>query len=518
MKQLETDVVVIAAGLSGLAAAVSAAENGARVICLEKASNTGGAANMGMGPCAAGSPVQKMSGITLTPGELFRRHMFYTHYQVDAKLVKAYYDKSGDTIQWLMDMGVQFNSVRPAFRAGERTKAYADGEYTWHVVQPEDGSEPGPRAATTMTKRMTEKAQELGVEFMLETPGTGLVTNEEGAVCGARAKDKSGEEIEISCKAVIVATGGFGHNVQMIHDLIGLDWGKNLFSFAIPGMDGDGFNMCHEVGGGHTPVTMEMMYQLPDNMNHFYVEGAFRQPCYWCNRLGERFMPEDEVFNTTFVGNAINHLPGKVGFAVFDANMLKRWKRQGPDIVSHVHPHDLYEGFEAQWNADLETYKDDEGNPYIAQADTLEELAEKLGINVEGFVAAVEEYNAMCADGFDALFEKDRQFMIPLEEGPFYGCKQFMGAYGTLGGVLVNHKLEVMTDEYETIPGLYCVGTDACTIYGDSYNFCIPGNTMGFCLNSGRIAGENAAMLAFGDGEDGEWDDDWDDGADDDWD
>ena len=166
-KQLECDVVVVAAGLSGLAAAISAAENGASVICLEKASNTGGAANMGMGPCAAGSPVQKMSGITLTPGELFRRHMFYTHYQVDAKLVKAYYDKSGDTIQWLMDMGVVFNSVRPAFRAGERTKAYADGEYTWHVVQPEDGSEPGPRAATTMTKRMTEKAQELGVELML---------------------------------------------------------------------------------------------------------------------------------------------------------------------------------------------------------------------------------------------------------------------------------------------------------------------------------------------------------------
>ena len=313
--------------------------------------------------------------------------------------------------------------------------------------------------------------------------------------------------------AMITNLAPFEGGTKMIHDLIGLDWGKNLFSFAIPGMDGDGFNMCHKVGAGHTPVTMELMYQLPDNMNHFYVEGAFRQPCYWCNKLGERFIPEDEVFNTTFVGNAINHLPGKVGFAIFDANMLKRWKKNGPDILSHVHPHDLYEGFEAQWNADLDTYKDDEGNPYIAQADTLEELAEQLGINVDGFLAAVEEYNQMCYNGWDDLFEKDRKYMVPLEEGPFYGCKQYMGAYGTLGGVLVNHKLEVMTDDYETIPGLYCVGTDACTIYGDSYNFCISGNTMGFCLNSGRIAGENAAALAFGgDGAD-EWDDDgeWED-------
>ena len=505
-KQLETDVVVVAAGLSGLAAAISAAENGASVIALEKASNTGGAANMGMGPCAAGSPVQKASMIEVTPGELFRRHMFYTHYQVDPRLVRAYYFKSGDTIQWLMDMGVKFNSVRPAFRARERTRAYADGEYTWHVVQPEDGSEPGPLAATTMTKRMTERAQALGVEFMFETPGKELITNDEGAVVGVKAVDKDGEEVEISSKAVIVATGGFGANAKMIKDLIGFDWGKNLYSFAVPGMDGDGFNMCHKVGAGHTPVTMEMMYQLPDNMNHFYVEGGFRQPCYWCDRNGERFMPEDDIFNTTFVGNAINHLPGKVAFSIFDSKMLKHWKKDGPDIVSHVHPKDLYQGFEEQFDRDEDTYLDGDGNHVIAKADTLEELAEKIGIDPEGLVKNVEEYNAMCAEGWDTLFEKEREFMQPLENGPFYACRQYVGAYGTLGGVLINQRMEVMTDEYKTIPGLYCVGTDACTIYGDSYNYSIPGNTMGFCLNSGRIAGENAAALSMESASDDEWD------------
>ena len=505
-KQLEADVVVVAAGLSGLAAAISAAENGASVIALEKASNTGGAANMGMGPCAAGSPVQKASMIEVTPGELFRRHMFYTHYQVDPRLVRAYYFKSGDTIQWLMDMGVKFNSVRPAFRARERTRAYADGEYTWHVVQPEDGSEPGPRAATTMTKRMTERAQALGVEFMFETPGKELITNDEGAVTGVKAVDKDGEEVEISSKAVIVATGGFGANAKMIKDLIGFDWGKNLYSFAVPGMDGDGFNMCHKVGAGHTPVTMEMMYQLPDNMNHFYVEGGFRQPCYWCDRNGERFMPEDDIFNTTFVGNAINHLPGKVAFSIFDSKMLKHWKKDGPDIVSHVHPKDLYQGFEEQFDRDEDTYLDGDGNHVIAKADTLEELAEKIGIDPEGLVKNVEEYNAMCAEGWDTLFEKEREFMQPLENGPFYACRQYVGAYGTLGGVLINQRMEVMTDEYKTIPGLYCVGTDACTIYGDSYNYSIPGNTMGFCLNSGRIAGENAAALSMESASDDEWD------------
>lgn len=496
-KTYDTDVCVVAAGLSGLAASIAAAESGARVITLEKAANTGGAANMGMGPCAAGSPVQRANMIEVTPGELFRRHMFYTHYQVDPRLVRAYYFKSGDTIQWLMDMGVEFNSVRPAFRARERTRAYADGEYTWHVVQPEDGSEPGPRAATTMTKRMTERAQDLGVQFLFETAGKHLITDEDGYVCGVKATDKDGEEVDVNCSSVIVATGGFGHNAKMIKEKLGFDWGKNLYSFAVPGMDGDGFNMCHEVGAGHTPVSMEMMYQLPDNMNHFYVEGAFRQPCYWCDKSGERFMPEDDIFNTTFVGNAINHLPDKVAFSIFDSKMLKHWKKDGPDIVSHVHPKDLYQGFDEQWQRDLDTYLDGNGNHVIAQADTLEELAEKIGIDPEGLVYNVEEYNAMCDEGWDELFEKEHTFMQPLEEGPFYACRQYVGAYGTLGGVLINSRMEVMDDDYQVIPGLYCVGTDACTIYGDSYNYSIPGNTMGFCLNSGRIAGENAAAELF---------------------
>lgn len=108
--------------------------------------------------------------------------------------------------------------------------------------------------------------------------------------------------------------------------------------------------------------------------------------------------------------------------------MLKHWKKDGPDIVSHVHPHDLYDGFEEQWNRDLEA-----GYPAICQADTLEELAEKAGIDVEGLLANVDEYNEMCDNGWDDIFEKEREFMKPLEKGPFYCCKQYCGAYGHLG-------------------------------------------------------------------------------------
>ena len=107
--------------------------------------------------------------------------------------------------------------------------------------------------------------------------------------------------------------------------------------------------------------------------------------------------------------------------------------------------------------------------------------------------AQVEEYNEMCEAGVGKTCEKDGHYMQPIAKAPFYCCRQNVGAYGSLGGVKINHRTQAMTQEAKVIPGLYCVGTDACNIFGDSYPFILAGNTMGFCLNSGRIAGENAA-------------------------
>ncbi len=487
MRKMEADVIVVAAGLSGLAAACAAAEGGAKTIVFEKSNTTGGAANMGMGPLGVGSRIQRSSMVALTPGEAFRKHMFFTHYNVDARLVRDYYYKSGDTINWLEEMGVEFVGVQRAFSAPEATRAYSDGEFTWHVVKPEGGGIPGPRAATAMTKKMTEYAKEQGADFQMETPVKSLI-KEGDTVVGVIAVDKNGEEIEARAKSVIVATGGFGENPEMIKEHTGYEFGNTIFNFAVPGMRGDGLKMCWEVGAGKTPMIMELMYQLPDNMNHFILDGAFRQPCLWVNRNGQRFMPEDQIGNTTFTGNAISAQPGKVAYAIFDSKLLKKYKKKGPDIVSHVHPHDLFDHFDEQWNRDLEA-----GYEPVTQADTLEELAEKAGIDVAGFMEQIEEYNDMCEAGFDEVFEKDRQYMEPIAKGPFYCCRQNVGAYGSLGGVKINNKMEVLDTDAKVIPGLYCVGTDACSIYGDSYPFTLPGNTMGFCINSGRIAGENAA-------------------------
>lgn len=487
MKTIKTDVIVVAAGLSGLAACIAAAEDGAQVVVFEKSNTTGGAANMGMGPLGVGSRIQREHMVALSPGEAFRKHMYFTHFNVDARLVRDYYFKSGDTIDWLCGMGVEFVGVQRAFGAPENTRPYSDGEFTWHVVKPEGGGMPGPRCATAMTKKMTERAKDLGVEFLMETPVSKIIM-EDGKAVGVVAKDMSGEEIEARAEAVIIATGGFGDNPQMISEETEYEFEKTIYNFAIPGMTGDGLKMAWEAGAGKEKPIMELMYQLPDNMNHFVLDGAFRQPCLWVNRNGQRFMPEDQIANTTFTGNAISAQPGKVGYSIFDSRLLKKYKKKGPDIISHVHPHDLYDHFDEEWERDLEN-----GYEPICQADTIEELAEKAGIDVAGLLEQVEEYNELCENGFDEIFEKDRKYMQPIAKGPFYCCRQNVGAYGSLGGVMINHKTQVLNQESKVIPGLYCVGTDACNIFGDSYPFILSGNTMGFCLNSGRIAGENAA-------------------------
>jgi fumarate reductase flavoprotein subunit len=96
-------------------------------------------------------------------------------------------------------------------------------------------------------------------------------------------------------------------------------------------------------------------------------------------------------------------------------------------------------------------------------------------------------------EGYHHLFNKPHRYLRPVDTPRFYAGRLYPGGYGSLGGIRINHKAEVLDKSWDVIPGLYAAGTDACTIYGDSYVFILPGDTMGFALNTGRIAGENAA-------------------------
>ena len=476
MKSMQADVVVIACGPSGLAAAISAAESGQAVIALEKSMNTGGAANMGMGPLGLNTSVQVQDLSTVTVEKAFNMFMEYTHWRVDANLVKQYFEKSADTISWLQDMGVEF------FKAA---RYFPGSEATWHIVKPESGK-PGPRAAATMIKRMTERATALGVQILFETAGDHLMTTD-GKITGVKAVTKDGEEIEIACKAAIICTGGFGFNAELVREKTGYIYDKDFFGFRIPGLVGDGMRMAQEVGAGSTDINMELAVSMAGEHLSDAVRAAFNQPNLLVNLEGERFYNEEYFENSTFASNAVNIQKARCGIMVLDEAIKRQYVKHGIDVRSLVLNRENAEGFDEDLAFAIEN-----GNPYVYKADSLEELADMAGIKKEPFLKTVELYNYYC-DTHDAQFGKRQDYLKPIVKPPFYAAKFFPGAYGTLGGIKVNHYMEVITPDFEPIPGLYAAGTDTCTIYGDSYMFLLPGNTMGYALNSGRMAGENAS-------------------------
>lgn len=476
MKRYETQVVVIAAGPSGLAAAVQAAEDGAKVMVCEKAAAVGGAANMGMGPLGIGTKHQRKQMMDVTLEKAFNMFMEYTHYNVDARLVKRYFRQSAETIEWLEEMGVEFEG---AFRY------FPKAEPTWHIVKTDQGI--GPRAASFMNKALYARALELGVIFLVETPAKKIMM-ENGAVAGVLATDKDGEEVEIRCKAAIVATGGAGANKQFILDETGFHHGEDLFSFAIPGLVGDGLRMAWEAGADRLPVRVELAAEVEHGGELTgSVANVFMQPNLLVNRQGKRVMNEEHMQNTTFLANVIRHQKDKVCFSVVDTSIIRHYIRSGVDVTSLVRTNpdvsDFYDGLNMAWEQGLDSF-------FVA--DTIEELAGKMGVDPTALKETVEDYNDFC-ESVDEEFFKGRSFLRPIRKKPFYAAKVRAAGYGTVGGIRIDEHCQACGPDFEPVPGLYAAGADACNIYDDSYMFLLPGNSMGFAVNSGRIAGMGAA-------------------------
>jgi len=130
--------------------------------------------------------------------------------------------------------------------------------------------------------------------------------------------------------------------------------------------------------------------------------------------------------------------------------------------------------------------------PHLFVADSVENLAAKTGMKLEGLRTTLEEYNGFCDHGYDEVFIKPKRYLRPIQKAPFYALRLYPAGYGSLGGIKINYKTEVLDKSWDPIPGLYASGTDACDIYGDTYVFQLPGNTMGFAMTSGRMAAEHA--------------------------
>ena len=478
------DFVIVGAGPAGLCAAVKAAENGLSGAVVEKTGGTGGCAKFGMGILAIGTELQKAQGEELDLDAMYNMFTEYTHYRTDCVLMRRYFEESKETLEWIEAMGVEFEEAARYFE-----KSYP----TWHIVKSETGVIGGGQAKT-MTDHLEARARELGVEFYLETPACRLET-ENGKVSGVCAVSADGKQgYHFLCNAALIATGGFGNNEAWVKEQFALNLDQDFFGMRFPGHEGDGIQMAWNAGVKQSEMIEEMIFDIfqPGSTGSYTndIKLVMQQPNLMVNQQGKRFFNEEQVQNTTYTGNSLRNQTGNTGFMILDEAIKQSYvEANHVDFTSRVWNTDDFTQFDANFKT-----MEESGYTAIVKADTLEELANKMGIDPQGLAATVAEYNQLCADGYDPL-GKGAAYLKPITTAPFYAAQYYPSSYGTLGGIKVNSNLEVLDQNDQVITGLYSAGTDSCTVYGDSYMFLLPGNTMGYSVNTGKFVGEAVSEL-----------------------
>ncbi len=466
------DVVVAGAGGAGLAAALTLAEGRAKVAVFEKMSFAGGSFLFVEGTFAVESEMQRKRNIKVSRDEAFRGMMEYSHWKANPALVRAFIDKSASTIDWLEKQGIEF--IEP-------TGTWLGGPRTWHLFKGLGGP---------AINVLVANAVKNGIEVRYETAVKHLLREGNGPVAGVVAEDSTGKQVKVRAKAVIIATGGYPNNKEWIKKYSGFDLEVNLFPLGRYNKTGEGIQMAWEAGAAEEGIgVIHLNIGSPPKIGaRSHIWGAVGQPTLWVNQYGVRFCDEGIVENIAYAGNAMAKQKGGYDFRIFDEETKTQLVENGGlGVGMYLPPRTPLIDLDDKIKAAIE-----KKNPSVFVADTIDQLANKMGVDRAVFKKTVEEYNRFCEKRHDDQFAKDPEYLRPVKTPRFYAFKCYMNFLGTLGGIKINERTEVFDRSDKVIPGLYAVGNDAGGLYGDSYDVIASGASSGFALNSGRIAGENA--------------------------
>lgn len=470
---MKCDIAVVGGGGSGLAAAVAASEKGADVIVLEKRRMFGGNSLMAEGLFASQSRTQKRMMIDARSDKLFRIAMDYAHWKLDPRIIRAFIDKSGDTIHWLEEKNLKFDSLPPLYPN--------QVPLVWHCMK---------SAGAQVARALINNCKDLGVRLLHKTAVTNILTDEKGRIIGVKAKSET-HEFKVMAKSIIIATGGYGGNKKLLKKYCP-SYNGNIYCRGIPHM-GDGLAMAVETGAATEGLGLLQMGG-PFFQGSPHVAAVAREPnTIWVNRIGERFTDESITFHTSESGNTIDRQPDKTSFTLFDEKIKHKMVYNGLFKRNRVVTHTLNDlEYEFGKNLDKEFLLEAKREK-VKISSSWDEIARWIGASSDVLKATIDEYNSFCNKGHDKIFTKDPIYLDALRKPPFYAIRCGVSMLGTIGGIKINHHMEVLNNKFNPIPGLYAVGVDTGGWESDTYNAILSGSTFSFAINSGRIAGESAA-------------------------
>lgn len=494
-EEVTVDVVIAGAGTSGTGAALAASESGAKVMILEKTGKVGGLGTTGLGLFATESSLQAAAGVSVTSKEMFEYIEKYNHYRSNGALLKAIIDKSGDTVDWLMTNGIGLH-----MGLGVNQKAHIGAPKTYHMW--DNSREDFPAVYEMMQK-------ERGAELRLNTRAVELIQNADGSVTGIIAEKEDGGKLTVHAKAVILCTGGFGADEEMMKEYTQI----NEYNYFGYGNTGDGVKMAWEAGadklGNH--VLQIHLGDLPESktINDRYGDNAVTQvkdvPLLWVNKEGTRFVNESVVYDNVLWGNAAYSAGGEY-FTIVDQASIDKFIKEGIAFTGAYQMNgsglmtpeggndtnitiaplpNLQQDLETLINAGI-----------VFRGNTVQELAQASGMNADKLEKNIAMYNDAVKSGSDDHFYKEKKYLLyNVEKEPYYAIRVRGSVYGSIGGIRINEDIQAINEAGQPIPGLYAAGVDAGGLYDNTYPD-IEGVTMAFAMNSGRIAGENASAYA----------------------
>ncbi|CPR15582.1 flavocytochrome c [Brenneria goodwinii] len=442
------DVVVVGSGGAGLAAAIQASDEGANVLIIEKMPSIGGntiKASVGMN--AAETRFQKIKGIVDSKELFYQESLKGGKNKNNPELLACFVENAPLAVEWLADHGIELNDI-----------TITGGMSIDRTHRPADRSAVGGFLISGLTKNINKR----NIDVMLDTSVTDILY-EAGAVTGVRAVNDEGETLTILAGSVIVASGGFSANRDMV-----VQYRSDLDGFVTTnhkGATGDGIAILEKIGAGTVDMGEIQIHPTVEQTTSYLVSESIRGGgAILVNQEGKRFFNEMETRDK--VSAQIISLPEKYAYVVFDEQI--RMKNKAADEY-------IARGF-------------------VISADSPRELADKLDMDLHAFLATLERYNVFVDKQNDEDFGRKTALRQPINQGPFYAIRIAPGVHHTMGGVTINTDAAVLDDQQRVIPGAYAAGEVVGGIHGGNR---IGGNAVADIIIFGILAGRHAAAHAL---------------------